>query len=108
GTAELRWYPQINIYRLLDVGFVAFADAGRASGGDIERTNTMQPLLRSSADLLLQNSSEQWLGSVGIGARFYSSRSSNNHVIHMDLSKPVGGAKDVNSWEIQLKVEERF
>ncbi len=108
GTAELRWYPQINIYRLLDVGFVAFADAGRASGGEIAPSNITLPQLRSSADLIRQNTSEQWLGSVGIGARLYSSRSSNNHVIHIDLSKPVGGAQEVNSWEIQLKVEERF
>ena len=107
STAELRWYPQINIYQLLDMGFVAFADAGRASGGDIEQ-NTELSGFRSKADLLAENYTDQWIGSVGLGARFYSSRSSNNHVIHVDLSKPVGGAKDVNSWEIQLKVEERF
>lgn len=121
-TAELRWYPQINIYQLLDLGFVAFADAGRASGGDsvgdsaLALPETMQfgpvqasqAAFRSSADLVTANETNQWIGSVGLGARFYSSRSSNNHVIHVDLSKPVGGAKEVNSWEIQLKVEQRF
>lgn len=108
STAELRWYPQINIYKLLDLGFVAFADAGRASGGEIAQQTPAQNGLRSAADLLTSNTTEQWIGSVGMGARFYSSRSSNNHVIHVDLSKPVGSAKDVNSWEIQLKVEQRF
>lgn len=110
-TAELRWYPQINIYQLLDLGFVAFADAGRASGGDITQPAT-EPLtpaaFRSNADLLTANETNQWIGSVGLGARFYSSRSSNNHVIHVDLSKPVGSATEVNSWEIQLKVKQRF
>ncbi len=57
STAELRWYPQINIYQLLDMGFVAFADAGRASGGDIEQ-NTELNGFRSKADLLAENYTE--------------------------------------------------
>lgn len=108
STAELRWYPQITLYQLLDVGFVAFADAGRASGGDIQLPAPSVAGIRSEADLLTPNETEQWIGSVGLGARFYSSRSSNNHVIHVDLSKPVGAAKEVSSREIQLKVEQRF
>lgn len=108
STAELRWYPQITLYQMLDVGFVAFADAGRASGGDIKLAAPSLAGVRSDADLLMPNEAEQWIGSVGLGTRFYSSRSSNNHVIHVDLSKPVGGAKEVSSWEIQLKVEQRF
>jgi hypothetical protein len=107
-TAELRWYPQITIYKLLDLGFVAFADAGRASGGDIQYPAPFLAALRSDADMLKPNEAEHWLGAVGLGARFYSSRSSNNHVIHLDLSKPVGSATAVSSWEIQLKVEQRF
>lgn len=108
STAELRWYPQITLYQLLDVGFVAFVDAGRASGGDIQVSSPSVADIRSEADLLKPNEAEHWLGAVGLGARFYSSRSSNNHVIHVDLSQPVGGAKEVSSWEIQLKVEQRF
>ncbi len=108
STAELRWYPQLSLYQLLDLGFVAFADAGRASGGDIQLPTLDVATIRSEADLLMPNEAAHWLGAVGVGARFYSSRSSNNHVIHLDLSKPVGGATAVNSWEIQLKVEQRF
>lgn len=108
STAELRWYPQLTVYQLLDLGFVAFADVGRASGGDIRISESTVASLRSDADLLKPNEAEHWLGAVGLGARFYSSRSSNNHVIHVDLSKPVGGATEVNSWEIQLKVEQKF
>lgn len=108
STAELRWYPQINLYQLLDLGFVAFADAGRASGGDIQYPAPSLAALRSDADMLQPNEAEHWLGAVGLGARFYSSRSSNNHVIHLDFSKPVGSATAVSSWEIQLKVEQKF
>lgn len=108
STAELRWYPQLSLYQLLDLGFVAFADAGRASGGDIQLPTLAVAAIRSEADLLMPNEAAHWLGAVGVGARFYSSRSSNNHVIHLDLSKPVGAATAVNSWEIQLKVEQRF
>jgi hypothetical protein len=45
---------------------------------------------------------------VGIGARFYSARSANDNVIHLDLAKPVGAGNDINSYELQLKVEQRF
>jgi hypothetical protein len=59
-------------------------------------------------DLLQPNEAQSWLGSVGIGARFYSSRSANDSVVHIDLSKPVGPGREINSWEIQMKVEQRF
>lgn len=140
GTVELRWYPHLTLYQLIDVGFVAFADAGRISGTSTSDQQywihqqdllmagsgyavpvflgTAQPVTRSTADIHLIEApinmpvyapvNGQWLGSVGIGARFFSSRSSNNHVIHLDLSKPVGSATQVNDWEIQLQVEQRF
>lgn len=108
GTMELRWYPQITLYQLLDVGFVAFADAGKASGGRMMVSTENEPLLAPEVDLLQANNETGWLGAMGIGARFYSSRSSNNNVIHIDLSKPVGPARGVNSWEILMKVEQRF
>lgn len=140
GTVELRWYPHLTLYQLIDVGLVAFADVGRISGTEttnqqywINRQdlliagsgyampvmlNMMPPVTTSTADPRLLQApigmpvsapvNGQWLGSVGIGARFFSSRSSNNHVIHLDLSKPVGSATQVNAWEIQLQVEQRF
>jgi hypothetical protein len=110
ATAELRWYPQITLYQLLDVGFVAFADAGNISGGKVSNplslidTDTAQHRF----DLIAPNSQQSWLGSVGIGARFYSARSANDNVIHLDLAKPVGAGNDINSYELQLKVEQRF
>ena len=136
GTAELRWYPHLTLYQLVDVGFVAFVDAGRVAGSattDQQYWINQQDFLKAEAGTTVPtfltkglpsssliashglsqtaNSAPlngQWLGSIGIGARLFSSRSSNNHVIHIDLSKPIGSAEYVNAWEIQLKVEQRF
>lgn len=136
GTAELRWYPHLTLYQLIDVGFVAFIDAGRVSGSAatnqqywVNQQNFTKagagytvpillnvgmhvPTLTDATSLTQVSNTEllngKWLGSVGIGARLFSSRSSNNHVIHIDLSKPVGSAEYMNAWEIQLKVEQRF
>ncbi len=113
ATAELRWYPKITLYQILDMGLVAFVDAGKATGGVLALPPTNAPLMVNQLmpahqDLLLPNEAQSWLGSVGVGARFYSSRSANNSVVHLDLSKPVGPGRDINSWEIQMKVEQRF
>lgn len=113
ATAELRWYPKITLYQILDMGLVAFADAGKATGGKLALQTMNSPLqpnlmMPNYFDLLLPNEAQSWLGSVGIGARFYSSRSANDSVVHIDLSKPVGPGREINSWEIQMKVEQRF
>lgn len=134
-SSELRWYPRINLYKMLDLGFVVFADLGRVSGGTVADlgqlnpaaiatrfalpmgTNFISPLasmqtpeqiFRSNSDLLQQNLTDRWLGSVGVGMRIYSSKSSNNHVVHIDLSTPFTSAPGVDSWEIELKVSNRF
>jgi hypothetical protein len=134
-TSELRWYPRINLYKMLDLGFVAFADLGRVNGGSvadpaqlnptaiaarfalplgIDMITPMAPLpptdaiYRSNSDLLRQNLTDRWLGSIGVGMRIYSSKSSNNHVVHIDLSTPMTSAPGVDSWEIELNVSNRF
>lgn len=134
-TSELRWYPRINLYKMLDVGFVAFADLGRVNGGTVADPAQLNPaaiaarfalplgldmltpmappppmdaIYRSNSDLLRQNLTDRWLGSVGVGMRIYSSKSSNNHVVHIDLSTPMTSAPGVDSWEIELKVSNRF
>ena len=70
-TGEFRYYPQVNIYNLFEVGAAAFIDSGRVYG-----TNEFAP------------QTEQWLSSVGVGARFYSRHSSDTKVIHLDVSFP--------------------
>ncbi len=134
-SSELRWYPRITLYKMLDLGFVAFADFGRVSGGTVALSQQLNPattatpfalkmgtdfvspfaaaqpsddIFRSNSDLLQQNLTDRWLGSVGVGMRIYSSKSSNNHVVHIDLSTPFTSAPGVDSWEIELKVTNRF
>ena len=133
-TSELRWYPRINLYKMLDLGFVAFADLGRVNGGSVAEPAQLNPaalaarfalplgmdmmapmalpptdaIYRSNSDLLRQNLTDRWLGSVGVGMRIYSSKSSNNHVVHIDLSTPMTAAPGVDNWEIELKVSNRF
>jgi hypothetical protein len=133
-TSELRWYPRINLYKMLDLGFVAFADLGRVNGGSVADPAQLNPaaiaarfalplgmdlmapmalppkdqIYRSNSDLLRQNLTDRWLGSIGVGMRIYSSKSSNNHVVHIDLSTPMTSAPGVDTWEIELNVSNRF
>lgn len=91
-NAEIRIYPKYNLYKLFDVGFVAFADAGRAWGGNEARFNE----------------SDAILSSVGIGARIYASRSSHRNVVHIDIAKPLVSSEFVDSWEWRLQVKNSF
>lgn len=91
-NAEVRYYPQINLYRLFDVGFVAFADVGQAWGGKLADNNEL----------------DSTLSSAGIGARIYSNRSSHSHVIHIDIAKPLATAENVDSWQWRMLVKETF
>jgi outer membrane translocation and assembly module TamA len=77
-----RWYP----WRLFQVGGAAFIDVGRAWGDD--------PLAQQDLG---------WLGDIGIGARFGSSRSGTGTMVHVDLAMPLDGAAD--SGDVQLVIE---
>lgn len=91
ATAEIRMYPDINLYQLVDLGFVGFVDVGRAYG-EVQNPNV----------------SDSILSSVGLGIRLYASRSSNDNVIHIDLSKPIGSYEAVDSWQLGLSVGTTF
>ncbi|SDJ64232.1 hypothetical protein SAMN04488540_11111 [Ferrimonas sediminum] len=89
-TNEVRYYPGITWYQLLEVGGVVFWDLGRTFG------NT--PYQPENSELLQ---------SVGIGMRLYSSHSSDN-VIHMDLSHPITDQQGVDNIEWRLQVRSYF
>lgn len=91
STMELRMYPNINVYQVFDMGFVGFADIGKTFGTTVNA-----------------NSSDKMLGSVGFGVRLYSAKSSNENVVHIDFTKPLGSYPEVDSWEIGLSVETHF
>jgi outer membrane protein assembly factor BamA len=90
-TAELRHYPNINLYQLAELGWAAFGDIGQAFGGPDEN-----------------NEHKGTIGSVGIGARIYSPKSSYGHVAHIDLSFPFTQGEDVNRWEWRFQVKSHF
>lgn len=90
-TTEIRNYPNINLYQLAELGWAAFVDIGQAYGGPDENNEVSGPI-----------------GSVGIGARIYSSRSSYGNVAHIDLSVPFTTGVEVNSWEWRFQVRNRF
>ncbi len=90
-TGELRYYPNINIYDLFDLGAAAFVDAGRVFGTD---------------DFAPQK--EQWLSSVGLGARFYSRQAADTDVIHVDVSFPMLSDENVNNVEFMISTKSSF
>ena len=90
-TAELRNYPNINLYQFAELGWAAFVDVGQAAGGQDEGNEVSGPI-----------------GSVGVGARIYSSRSSYGNVAHIDISMPFTTGVEVNEWEWRFIVKNRF
>ena len=90
-TSELRYYPQINIFKLFELGGVLFWDAGKAFG-----TST------------IKNIDNRWLNSLGIGARFFSTHSSESQVIHLDLAFPISDNDQLNGVEIRAETKYAF
>ncbi len=91
-STELRYYPNINIYKLLDIAGTVFADTGRAFGGSIA-----------------ENNDAGWLQSFGIGARIYSPHSGgNNHVVHIDFAFPQSSDPDIDNFEIRIETKQSF
>ena len=92
NALELRYYPNWNVYRIFDIGFAAFADAGKAWQNESANPNEYSGILAST----------------GLGARIYSSRSSHQHVIHVDIAKPLTGGPNVDSWQWRMLVKQSF
>ncbi|NMH65108.1 hypothetical protein HC757_07970 [Shewanella sp. SHSM-M6] len=90
-TQELRYYPNINLYQFAELGWAAFIDVGQALGGPDDNNETSGPI-----------------GSLGIGARLYSSHSSYGNVAHIDLTFPFTQGDEVNGWGWRVLVRTRF
>jgi len=91
-TSEIRYYPQINLFKLFDLGGVAFFDTGRAVGGSI-----------------IENIEDNWLASAGLGIRVYSPHSGGgDQIIHIDFAFPQSSNPNINSFEIRLQAKQSF
>lgn len=90
-TFEARYYPHINIYKLIELGGAIFIDSGKVFG----QSN-------------FSNKQSPWITSFGLGARFYSTHSSEGQVIHVDLIKPITSDPNVNSIELRISTKHSF
>jgi len=90
-TVEERFYTDLYVWRLFRVGGAAFADVGRAWGGDM--TNQMNP---------------GWLANVGAGLRIVNARSAFSNVLHIDVAVPMNGAPDVKKIQFLVKTKASF
>ncbi len=88
---EQRYYTDWEVFQLFNVGAAVFTDIGRAwfrgeYNGAID-------------DGILKD--------VGVGLRLSSTRTGNNNIIHIDLSKPIGAKGDTSGlqWLISGKSE---
>ncbi|WP_395341662.1 outer membrane protein assembly factor [Ningiella sp. W23] len=92
ASLETRFYTGYSFYQLFELGFAAFADVGRAYGGEFSDLN-------EDGDIL---------ASAGIGARLYSNKASNPGVVHIDIAKPLGEGESVNTWEWSIQLRRGF
>ena len=89
ASAELRYNPHWELYQLVNVAWAAFVDSGKAWG--------QTPAI---------NSTDTTLQSIGIGARLFSSHSSEGNVVHMDIIKPLTMGPNVDSWQWRVQVKQ--
>lgn len=90
-SAELRNYPNIQLYQLAELGWALFSDVGQAFGG----TDT-------------ENAITSPIGSIGVGVRIYSSHSSYGNVAHIDFTVPYTSGENINSWEWRFQIRKHF
>jgi hypothetical protein len=94
-SLEARYYPRINIYKFFELGGAAFIDIGKAYGDSI---------LSSTSP----NTNPNTLASMGIGARLYSTHSSESQVIHFDIIKPLSTDTNVSNLEFRVTTKQSF
>ena len=87
---ELRYYPRINIFQLLELSGAIFYGAGKTFGGGNKANNNK----------LLQT--------VGFGVRFYSTRSSKGNTLYLDFARPISTDSSLNKWEWRLRGKSQF
>ncbi|MBY6186826.1 hypothetical protein KUV89_09360 [Marinobacter hydrocarbonoclasticus] len=91
SSAELRYYPNVTLLQLAELGAALFYDVGRSYG-----------------DSPYPGNPAGTLQSVGTGLRFYLSRAGSRNVIHLDFARPINDDPEVNRWEWRLEVRNHF
>jgi hemolysin activation/secretion protein len=91
-TIEQRYFTDISLWQLADVGAAVFFDMGRAWG---------DPLLGPSENHGL-------LKDVGIGLRLGSSRSALGNVLHIDVAFPLDSSRDIDDVQFLVQTKRSF
>lgn len=91
-TSEIRYYPEINLFKLFDLAGVVFTDIARTIG-----------------DSVVKNIEDGWLSSAGLGLRVYTPHSGgNNSVVHLDFAFPQSNNLEINTFEIRVQAKKSF
>lgn len=113
-TAEIRYYPHLNIFKLFDIAGAAFFDTARTFGHvnePIDSIQTSNPTNTSITNnsITNENIEKGWLYSIGMGVRLYSPHAGgNNHVVHIDFAFPQSSNPDIDNFEIRLEAKQSF
>ena len=84
---EKRYYSQVYPLRLARLGATAFAEMGSAWGNG------------KKAD---------WIGDIGVGLRFVSTRSSSGKVLHLNLAMPINTNGKADDYQILFGTQANF
>ena len=90
-TLEERFYTNIQVLKLFNIGAAVFFDAGRTFGSD--------PFAAAPLG---------WLKDVGAGLRLGSARSGVGNVIHVDLAYPLDGPSDLDGLQFLIGTQRSF
>ena len=87
---ERRYFSDWHIFNVVRMGAVAFFDAGRVWGGQIDGEENGH------------------LSNVGIGLRFSSSKTKVGNVLHVDLATPLAERGGLDSFQLLVKASSTF
>jgi hypothetical protein len=88
---ELRFYPKLSLFQLIEVGGALFYGLGKTFG---------------KANLVDNNN--ELLQTVGFGLRLYSARSSDGNTLYLDFARPISKDENLNNWEWRLRGKSQF
>ncbi len=87
---ERRYFSDLHLFNIVRMGAVAFFDAGRSWGGQID------------------GEPNPHLSNVGIGLRFSSSKTKVGNVLHIDFAAPLAERGGLDSTQVLIKAEGEF
>ena len=91
-TAELRYYPHLNLFKLFDIAAATFFDSGKAFGESIA-----------------PNTTNDIIYSAGVGLRIYTPHSvGSNSIIHIDFAFPMANDDNIDGFEIRVQAKKSF